>query len=89
MFLNFRGNNEKDEIIRTLAKENKQLRIELEAYRTQVEAISDLKKEYESLTDGIKELRQRYEDKLHKLDDLTLQYEQQLKDVINNVGKGG
>lgn len=79
------NNNTKDEIITTLTKENKRLKIENEAYERKIERVSEIKKEYEELLLKVANLREEYEARLQSLDELTLEYQKELDHITKKA----
>lgn len=78
--LKLRG-DEKDQIISTLTKENRRLKIENEALEKSVSRLGEIKKEYEDLMLKVIDLRADYEDRLLKLDELTSEYQKALNKI--------
>lgn len=92
MFFKLKTNGTtKDQIIATLTKENKKLKIENEAYERKILRVAEIKKEYEELLLKVAALREDYEARLQSLDDLTDDYRKELNNITKkaerNIGK--
>lgn len=87
MFLKKLKKDDKEQIISTLVKENKRLKIENEAIEKRLEEVKNIKKEYEELLLKVASLRDEYENRLQSLDDLTDKYQKELKDITIKAEK--
>lgn len=87
MFFKHFKKNEQEQIISTLLKDNRRLKIENEAMEKKLEDVKNVKKEYDELLLKVASLRDEYESRLQSLDDLTDKYQKELNDITKEAEK--